>query len=42
MTLMVSRTVTAVPLSVSTEDAEKKYGDVDVVLPYLRKVQLDA
>ena len=31
-----------VPLSVSTEDAEKKYGDVDVVLPYLRKVQLDA
>lgn len=29
-----------VPLSVSLEDAKAKYGEVDVVLPYLRKAKL--
>ena len=31
-----------VPLSVSTEDARARYGEVDVVLPYLRKVNIEA
>jgi alkyl hydroperoxide reductase subunit AhpC len=29
-----------VPLTVSDEDAKAKYGDVDMALPYLRKVKL--